>query len=156
MIRDTPDVPCGFQTRRRRSRPPGNFTSFFPPFPSKRHVTTSGIRDENRCARKVPSVLHAAAKAYVVNGCRLGSACKILIKVRYLAKTSLTAVFFLSLAEKQMLSPFFRFLKREFFNLLKRLQKFFYLPFPVDSLHPVEMRFDKIFTANPTINFTET
>lgn len=55
-------------------------------------------------------------KGYAINGCRLGSACKILIKVRYLAKRSfLTTAFFLSLAETNVGLLFFQFLKREFF-----------------------------------------
>lgn len=53
---------------------------------SKRRVTTSSIRDESRCARKVPFHPLSRDEAYTVNGCRHDGACKILIKVRYLAK----------------------------------------------------------------------
>lgn len=105
--------------------------------------------------REKSAVLLATAKAYVVNDCRLGNACKILIKVRYLAKRSyLTNAFFPSLAETNVALS--RFLKREFFNLLKHLHNFFYLRSPSTLYIPVEMRFDTIFTANSTINFSET
>lgn len=53
---------------------------------SKRRVTTSSIRDESRCARKVPFRPLSRDEAYTVNGCRHDGARKILIKVRYLAK----------------------------------------------------------------------
>lgn len=75
-------------------RVPGNFTVFSlvlveTTCDDVEHTWREQVREKS--AVRPPQ----RGKAYAVNGCRLGSARKILIKVRYLAKRSyLTAAFF--------------------------------------------------------------
>lgn len=92
--------------------PPPSLTSFasseIPPFfrvlvettcdDDVEHTWREQVREKSVC----PPPLHCG-KAYTVNGCRLCSACKILIKVRYLAKRLYLMSRFFSLSWEQML-----------------------------------------------------